>query len=117
MLLTDSDNEEKNRISVWASKHIGEINMLDYGHLTEAASYFIDFDNSDNCVEYSFDSIPELQMQLEKLWGNDDTMRKIILPCMVATFKGKPRPENYIDNQTHTDTYNNVIIPDFVYAF
>ena len=117
MPLIDKSNEEKKRFIEWAAKYGEKDNFLTYQRDKDIDSYFIDFNNEDNCVEYGFSNVPQLQQQLSRMWTHDAALMETIRLCAISGFKGKPKNKEdtfATENATHGNT---VTIPDFVYAF
>lgn len=120
MSLIDVSKAEHKRMLEWAIDNSGTEEVLDLRFHTNTDSYFTVFDSSDDVVEYGFDTILKLREYLEKMWGDSECMKAMILPCAVGIFKAKPqniRKSKGISSTKSQLQDNDIEINDFVYVF
>ncbi|MCI8378539.1 MAG: hypothetical protein HFH72_08460 [Lachnospiraceae bacterium] len=117
-----TDMSEKEIIKAWAAEEYTEGIREEYLPQPDACrgSYWTDFDNGGNIVEYDFGTVPEFKGMLEKEF-QEGFFKELILPLAVAAFKEREiiqldagRPDNEQDVKKNTDGFS---IPEFVYVF
>ena len=111
--------DEKEMIKAWAGEEYLE--ELQESYLPqpdkEGKSYWAEYDNEKNIVEYDFSSVPEL-MALLKSELTEPYMEDLIRPLAVAAFKQRVRESE--DGKVLTETgemTGEITIPEFVYVF
>lgn len=83
-------------------------------------SYYIIRSDSEYCMEYYFDTLPELKKMMDNLWMDIPYMDDIKKVLLVSAMKNKPQKNEIIENQTteETDKQNlNNKLPMFIYNF
>lgn len=115
-----TDIKEKDLLKEWASSHASpEITKaILSGINTESESYWTTCDTSEeNIIEYGFDTMDELQKQLEHLLS-DEIFRDIHTRLTVSAFKLRQLSQRPQHESSEDDGENpNFVIPDFVYNF
>lgn len=113
-----SIEREKGMMLQWAARNEESGRPLFDFRNQQLKSYFTEFDNKDNIMEYGFSQIPELKSKLQDLWQKDDVLQEMILPCTTSAFKEKPRDEDAsMGDEMRDGTQKEIEIPDFVYVF
>lgn len=114
----DGFSVEEKKIIEWAQEN-SNLEYLGYNWKEDVTSYFREFADEDNVMEFKFDNIAELKEQLESMWGQDEAMKKMTAICSVAAFRN--RPQNTIGEHEETkrtgEDQETFSIPDFVYVF
>lgn len=114
MSWTDRTREQEILLD-WACKHKCT-NILEDKWETEQDSYFLPVAEEKDVTEYSITALPELKEKLQAIWGNDEVMERIIVPCCVATFKERSKERGKINLQEQSAA-PDLRLPDFVYVF
>lgn len=115
MSLTDSSRNEEMRIYDWAKKNAGVLNILSSNEIDEG-SYYTSFEMKDDAVEYGFDTIPQLNAELKKMWMSLPYMQEVMIPCSVGAFKAKPN-DAVKKSSFKGKTRDDIVIKDFVYMW
>lgn len=105
-----TDDREKKEIFDWANR-----NNIDFNNDAEMKlnTYFNDFDNTDNIREFDYESIADLLNEFDMMWDEKDSFNDIKVVCAVAALKRMPRQRVELGEKSSDE----MIIPDFVYAF
>ena len=96
------------RLLAWAeSKH----NTFQFPKIDEATdSYYHEFGNTDNVVEYAITCINDITDSLDAMWSKEAFMLGVSKVCAVATMKRDPGQKSIASIEVEA-------IPDFVYVF
>ena len=114
-----TDMDEKEMIKAWAAEEYSEEIQREYLPQPDVCreSYWADYDNGGNLMEYDFSSISELLVLLEAELP-EKKMEELFKPIAVATFKQRARES--VDGRILTEAGEEVgkmEIPEFVYIF
>lgn len=103
--------DENEKIKEWVRKNYSEeIRKRCFGGGNIENTYWYDYDNSENIMEYVFETIPELKCLLEKQI-KEVYLQDIITVIAIETFKCRNISNNEKDDVEDTK------LPDFVYVF
>ncbi|MCM1498875.1 MAG: hypothetical protein NC124_10470 [Clostridium sp.] len=113
---------EKEMIKAWAAEESSDSLTKEYLSMPdkEKESYWCEYDQKDDILEYTFDTIPELKSMLEKEL-EEDFYKDLIRPVAVASLKEKKliiQPD--VTKQAAASSLqqeDEFSIPDFVYRF
>lgn len=92
---------EKDRLYKWAvlnGKQNNEGNCFTKIDKNQE-SYYEKYEDREYLTEYTFQTVPELRKELQKLWQNDECMKQIETVVIVAAMKNCTKM--YEDNDTN----------------
>lgn len=109
------DKTELGKIVYWAKEIQPSDRDWDMNVGESLNSYFSTFDNKTNVMSWNPKSVYDLKNMLEDIWGYDRVLHSMALVCAVAAFKSYYASK--IENQTESEYFEDIKIPDYVYAF
>lgn len=110
----DFDTKEEQMIFAWAEEN----RKTDGLTKRMKGTMFFPCDCTDDFLEYKVENFPDLKNEMERIWGQDPVMQKIIRVCGVAALKAKPQPQiGDVSNNAGNQSKDDMEIPAFVYVF
>lgn len=87
----DKNEKEKELFYQWSLKKNPQDNETFCRPDKQTDSYFV-LKTSDKYIrEYGFETVPELEEELDKMWENQPHLQEIEKAVLVASIKNKPR--------------------------
>lgn len=112
----DHNQLEKEKIFEWSVKQSNEGVKQKYFSQKNASmdSYFSMKEGTDYLTPYRFETLPELQEQLQILWKHDEEKESIEKVLLIAAMKNKPENIGSKDEDTNK---NEEHLPQYIYNF
>ena len=107
------NEQDKQKLYAWACEYKGESCFLPID--TYCESYYIARGEEAYLKEYSYETLPEVQKELENYWKNEEYMLEIVPVVAMAAIKNKScKGEQNKKNQIQS---NKAQIKPFIYNF
>lgn len=90
----DINQGEKDKLYQWACDNYSkELEEKYFTKIDKACDSYFEKKSlqAEYCIEYHFQTVPELQGELDIMWKDDDIMRQIERVVLVAFMKNKPK--------------------------
>ncbi|MDE7131965.1 MAG: hypothetical protein K2O65_09240 [Lachnospiraceae bacterium] len=87
----DKNEREKELLYQWGSEKKTQDRDIFLQPDKQIDSYFVFRTPSKYIREYGFETVPELERELDSMWGNQPYIQEIKKAVLVAAIKNKPR--------------------------
>lgn len=111
------DIADKEILYQWAQDNYSdEVKVKYYGDIDKSLhSYYSIKGKEPYLQEYTYQTLPKMKEELEKMWGKDQVMIEIITKIAVLAIKYKHR-SGYVNCEGNYNSEDGVIVP-YIYNF